>query len=290
MKYSPLLLSALMCSAVFFSACSKNNNGSQPVPPAAAAKYPATVTKTDAAGRLATTYEYNDKNQLIKYRRDDGVMREFGTAQIVETVPSLTVTAVNTWNFENMTTKNVYEGGSVRTMHWETTYINFNGTQWTDMRGNPIFSSLEDGRMTSSVTELYVTQPTTSLLYTYDDKKNLKQIEFFTSDQTTRPFSRLKVMGVDDKPAPFSAVRGFQWLSYPQAYPIDYSFGYCLNNPTQIIIETYDKNSNSYKLSEQDDFTYTYDADGYPTAISLNITWYAAVNTYYSASYAIVYK
>jgi hypothetical protein len=290
MKHTHLLLPALMFALVFSSGCSKNKNTNGPGTPGAA-KYPATITITDASGgRRITTYEYNDKKQLVKYRTDAGVIRSFGTAEIVETVPTLTFTAINTWVFENMSGQNVYEGGSVGKMLWESKYVFTNGNTRTDKRGIPLFSSTADGRMESSQTILYVPDPATTLYYTYDDKKNLKQIEFFQSTEPSRPFNRLKVTGVDDKPSTFSAVRGYQWLSYPQAYAVDYSFAFCVNNPTQIVIESYDRASNSYKVYEQNDFTYAYDADGYPTTMNVSITYYGTTTTRSSASYAIVYK
>ncbi|MET0466279.1 MAG: hypothetical protein ABW007_24180 [Chitinophagaceae bacterium] len=289
MKHANLLLSSLMFVLVFSSGCSKNKNTNAPGTPGAA-KYPSTITKTDASGRISTTYEYNDKNQLIKYRREDGVRRDFGTAIISETVPTLTFTATNTWIFENMTTQNVYDGGSVGKMLWESTYVFTNGSTRTDKRGIPLFTSAADGRMESSQTMLYVPDPATTLYYTYDDKKNLKQIEFFRSNEPSRPYTRLKVTGVDDKPSTFSAVRGYQWLSYPQAYAVDYSFAFCRNNPTQIVIESYDQASNSYKVAEQNDFTYAYDAEGYPVTINVTTTYYTATTTRYSVSYTVVYK
>lgn len=292
MKHANLLLSSLMFVLVFSSACSKNKNNNGPgTPGGGTMKYPATITMTDATGgRRTTTYEYNEKNQLISQIRNDGVRRDFGTAIIVETVPSLTFTATNTWVFENMTTQNVYDGGSVSKMMWESKYVFTNGSTRTDKRGTPLFTSSADGRMESSQTLLYVPDPATTLYYTYDDKKNLKQIEFFRSNEPSRPYTRLKVTGVDDKPSTFSAVRGYQWLSYPQAYAVDYSFAFCRNNPTQIVIESYDQASNSYKVAEQNDFTYMYDAEGYPVTINVNTTYYSATTTRYSASYTIVYK
>jgi len=292
MKHTDLLLPALMFSLVFFSACSKNNNTNGPgTPGAGATKYPATIKITDATGGWRiTTYEYNEKNQLISQIRNDGVRRDFGTAIIAETVPSLTFTATNTWVFENMTTQNVYDGGSVSKMMWESKYVFTNGSTRTDKRGIPLFTSTADGRMESSQTILYVPDPATTLYYTYDDNKNLKQIEFFRSNEPSRPYSRLKVTGVDDKPSTFSSVRGYQWLSYPQAYAVDYSFAFCRNNPTQMVIESYDQASNSYKVAEQNDFTYTYDADGYPTTINVSITYYGGATTRSNASYEIVYR
>ncbi|PZR25398.1 MAG: hypothetical protein DI535_18170 [Citrobacter freundii] len=291
MKHTPLLPLVLIFALAFSSGCSKNKSPNDPdTPGSGTTKYPATITKTDAAGRITTTYEYNDKKQLISHKREDGVRRDFGTAQIVETVPSLTVTAISTWDFEYKTTQNIYEGGSVGKMLWETTYKFTNGNTRTDKRGIPLFTSTEDGRIESDKTVLYVPDPTKTNYYTYDDKKNLKQIEFFQSTEPSRPFNRLKVTGVDDKPSPFSAVRGYQWLSYPQSYAIDYSFAFCRNNPTQIVIESYDRTSNSYKIAEQNDFTYTYDTDGYPTTVNINTTYYGGTTTRYSGSYTIVYK
>lgn len=292
MKHTHLLLPALVFALAFSSGCSKNKSTNGPgTPGSGAAKYPATITLTDAAGgRRITTYEYNDKKQLTSYRTDAGVRRDFGTAIIVETVPALTFTATNTWVFENMSSQNIYEGGSVGKMLWESKYVFTNGNTRTDRRGVPLFSSTADGRIERSTTMLYVPDPTYTLDYTYDDKKNLKQIEFFQSTEPSRPFNRLKVTGVDNKPSTFSAVRGYQWLSYPQSYAVDYSFAFCVNNPTQIVIESYDRASNSYKVVEQDDFTYTYDADGYPTTINVSTTYYGTTPTRSTASYAVVYK
>ena len=289
MKPNFVLLPVLLLILLAPSGCSKTKNNPGPANPGAD-KYPTTLTMQEGAGRVVTNYEYNDKDQLIKYGTNLGVVRDFGTAMIREFVPSLTFSAVNTWVFEDMNGKNVYEGGSVGRMLWESVYTQTNGSTQTVKRGIPTFSSTEDGRRESEKVIPYIVSPSVTSYYSYDDKKNLKEIEFRTSSEPGRVFSRLKVTSVDDHPSPFSSVRGYEWLSYPQAYAWDYGFALCRNNPNQIVIETWDTNTGSYQISEQEDFSYSYDAEGFPRTINLLITYFGTTTMRVSRSYSFVYK
>ncbi len=126
----------------------------------------------------------------------------------------------------------------------------------------------------------------------YDDKGNLKEIDYVRVNgvRAGNFFSKLTVTGYDDKFSPFIAVKGWKWASWPQGYAWQYATAFCNNNPTQITVVDWDDDSNSFKPYSVDDFTYTYNDDGFPTTIVDNTTYTTATTTHYTRTFNYTYK
>ena len=97
--------------------------------------------------------------------------------------------------------------------------------------------------------------------------------------------------GVDDHPSPFSAVKGYNVISYPQQFVSDYALAFCKNNPIQIIYKQFDYDKGDLETTEQDDFTYTYNDQGYPATIAVKVTSFATSGTTaITKNYTYTYK
>ncbi|PUZ20133.1 YD repeat-containing protein [Chitinophaga costaii] len=116
--------------------------------------------------------------------------------------------------------------------------------------------------------------------YTYDDNGNLKQITFITlsGPRSSQVYGRVNVISLDNKPSPFSAVKGYWIASFPQGYNWDYALAFCKNNPLQMTHETYNSEKGRFMVTEKDDFLYTYNDQGYPTQVSIDISYYSNVD------------
>ena len=129
--------------------------------------------------------------------------------------------------------------------------------------------------------------------FTYDANSNFKTISFtnLSGVQAGKVVVMMAVNGVDNHPSPFSSVKGYNVISYPQAFVSDYAQAFCKNNPTQIIYKRFDYDKGDLETSEQDDFTYLYNAQGYPTSIAVKVTnFVAAGNTSFNKNYTFTYK
>jgi hypothetical protein len=128
--------------------------------------------------------------------------------------------------------------------------------------------------------------------FTYDANDNLKTIAWtaLSGPQAGKVASTLTVTALDDKHSPFSAVAGYNVFSYTEAmYPSDYALAFCKNNPIQMIYRQFDYDTAQLDINEQDDFTYTYNAQGYPTSVTVKVT-YPADNLVINKSYTYTYK
>ena len=128
--------------------------------------------------------------------------------------------------------------------------------------------------------------------FSYDANDNMKTIAWsaLSGARAGEVASTLTVTAVDDKHSPFSAVAGYNVFSYTQAmYPSDYALAYCKNNPIQMIYKQFDYDTGQLDVNEQDDFTYIYNAQGYPTSVTVKVT-YPADNLVINKSYTYTYK
>jgi len=129
--------------------------------------------------------------------------------------------------------------------------------------------------------------------FTYDANNNFKTISFtnLSGAQAGKVVVLMTVTGIDNHPSPFSSVKGYNVISYPQEFVSDYAQAFCKNNPTQIIYKRFDYDKGDLEIYEQDDFTYTYNAQGYPTAVVVKITEFGTnSNTYLTKNYTYTYK
>jgi hypothetical protein len=106
--------------------------------------------------------------------------------------------------------------------------------------------------------------------YSYDDKKNLAKMEFQSLLQV---YNRTTVTGYDDKPSPFSAVKGYRWLSYPQTYNDQYVQAFSANNPAKMVTELWSTTKNAFHVAETTNFNYTYNEKGYPVKIVVSTSY-----------------
>jgi hypothetical protein len=129
--------------------------------------------------------------------------------------------------------------------------------------------------------------------FSYDANDNLKTIAWtaLSGARASEVASTLTVTAVDDKHSPFSAVPGYNVFSYTQSmYPSDYALAFCKNNPTQMIYKQFDYGKGDLEINEQDDFTYTYNAQGYPLTVTVKVTYFDAAHTIINKSYTYTYK
>jgi len=129
--------------------------------------------------------------------------------------------------------------------------------------------------------------------FSYDANDNLKAIAWtqLSGPQAGKVFSTLTVTALDNHPSPFSAVAGYNVFSYTQSmYPSDYALAFCKNNPTQMIYKEFDYGKGDLEINEQDDFTYTYNALGYPLTMTVKVTYFDAAHTTINKSFAFTYE
>lgn len=128
--------------------------------------------------------------------------------------------------------------------------------------------------------------------YAYDTNGNLKSISYInlSGPQAGKVISTVTVTAVDNKPSPFSAIKGYNVISYPQYYAPEIGFAFCKNNPTQIILTQFDYDTGTLVPDEQDDFTYTYNAQGYPTQVNVSISYLGIGASHGSKTYNFTYK
>ncbi len=264
------------------------------------AMYPSTrVDYQGSNSRTEFKYEYDKDNHLIKYGLDDVSVRLIGSNVVndniyqknANSVSVLSATRSYVFTLAGLpnTAVNIYS--SVPTQVDITDYNKNPVTGATTSRviGRWQFETGKDNLWTKEITS-----DGGGLNYnnSYDAKGNLKMIEFvsLSGPRAGALYNRLTVTSVDDKPSPFSQVKGYRAASYPAVYAKDYALAYCKNNPLQIIIENYDADKNAFVLGEQDDFTYTYNPKGYPASITINTTYFRGTTTHYTETFVYTYK
>lgn len=253
--------------------------------------YPASLAISNNSGSSQTyQYTYNSDNNLTKY----GTPGSYEIAVDPHTVTQSSFTSasdvINTYAYSgpsnspvdiytntpaqmsiSTVSKNVSTGTSTTTP----------GKSWA-FRGN-----------SNTITQMSTAdQGGETIDFTYDANANLKTITWtnLSGQQAGIPFASLTVTAVDNKPSPFSAVKAYNVISYPQYYAPDFAFGFCKNNPSQMVYKQFDDSKGDLEPTEQDDFTYTYNAQGYPTAIAIKITYFGFPNIYATRNYTITYK
>jgi YD repeat-containing protein len=247
-------------------------------------------------------YEYDKENHLTKYYRDNIISYNIGTNQVDQvvtdyifyqgaTVPFSTsgYSFVYTLVGQPNTSVNLYTTAPTQVTYTYYYKNDISGETTSKPGGQLQFYNNKDGLPTKIITSDGGGKNTN---LTYDDNGNLKLIEFvnLSGPRVGAVYGRLTVKSLDDKSSPFSGVKGYPTISYPQGYPQDYALAYCKNNPKQIISESYDVSKNAFVVYQQDDFTYTYNDKGYPTQIVVNTTYINAVTTHNTRTYNYTYK
>lgn len=262
------------------------------------AMYPVAQSYSEGSQSYLYKYEYDKDNHLFKYSRGNVVSWNISSNQVDVTVNEY---SSSTQELVHMsTTSYVYvmaglPNTSVNFYETAPTFMSYSstdkdlilGTVKSRPGGTVQFFNNKDG-LPVKVAD----SPDHGSTYTYDDKKNLVKIEFVrTSGTRANPIdTRVTFLSFDDKPSPFSSVKGYWPISFPQAYNWHYALAFCKNNPKQSITEVFDESKNAFVKIEVNDYTYTYNDKGYPTDIGINTTYYGGVITHNFGNYHYTYK
>ncbi|WP_162996969.1 hypothetical protein [Mucilaginibacter kameinonensis] len=288
------------CAVLIFSNCRKPHDIKTPTvdPNIVNAMYPARMSFYDgsqSAYPRVYTYTYDKDNHLTRYGKDSLVVWDINAHQVSSTV----------FDYPNSISAFTYSYGLVaidktpgavdiytglptqvsidffyKDLHFGTTRSNASGLWQFELAGGHIMKALTSdggGR---------------NYNYSYDKDGNLSGMTFvsLTGPRAGAEYYRFTVKSLDDKSSPFSSVKGYGTISYPQSYFIDYAQAFCKKNPIQIVGERYDETKNAFVIDEQDDFTYQYNDKGYPTQIVVSMTYFEATTTHYTRTYNYTYK
>ncbi len=256
--------------------------------------HPVSGTFNQTGGVPSTnTYTYDSNGNMTK------IVNETNTYEIDITPHTVTQTSIT--SEYDITNTYAYSAGSNLPVDIYTTIpglleisttskdnlagtsTSYKGYSWTMAAGkdNTIMSMATTGNGGSTID------------FSYDANDNLKTIAWtqLSGAQAGKVFSTLTVTALDNHPSPFSAVPGYNVFSYTQSmYPSDYALAFCKNNPTQMIYKEFDYGKGDLEINEQDDFTYTYNAQGYPLTVTVKVTYFDAAHTIINKSFAYTYK
>ena len=289
------------CTVFLFSSCRKVSNIQQPPlvdPNIVNAMYPAVQSFYDGGQSAYPTvynYQYDKDNQLIKYGRDKDLIREINAHGVAETSYDNSLGIITTISYayslvgQTNTAVNIYTTlPNQVTSTYFYKYIK-TGVTRSELGGVWQFESSTNGLPSKEIT---ADSGGRNYVFSYDDNGNLKEIDFvtLTGSRAGAVYGKLKVTSLDNKPSPFSQVKGYFACSYPQGYAWNYALALCKNNPIQMTNERYDPTKNAFVMDEKDDFTYVYNSNGYPTQITVSTTYYNATTTYYTKTFNYTYK
>jgi hypothetical protein len=290
MKNIVYLFSAF--AIISFSSCSKSGTSptKQTGTTTATAMYPASYSLSQGGSTVTFQFSYDGNNNITKYTNGGSNETDVDLHTVVRTVSSGTDVFITTY---------AYAGASNAPVDIYTTIP-------TTLSISLYHKDLQSGGSTTSPNGAWLftgggntlTQEATSdqggknLNFAYDANGNLKTVSFvsLSGAQAGIPYSILTVTSLDNKPSPFSAVKGYNIISYPQAYLAEYALAFCKNNPTQMVLSQYDVSTKTYIPVEQDDFTYLYNDKGYPTSITVNISYPGPPETHFTETYTYTYK
>jgi hypothetical protein len=277
-----------------FSSCSKS--GTSPSKKGIA-MYPASETLSQNGG-ASTTFQctYNSDNNLTKiisdaldYELDIDGHNVTQTSTIYSNLTNLHTTGqvINTYEYSgpSFAAVDIYT-----TIPAHVTIVTVNKDYVHNTMNTKQGLSL-DFQGSKDITQMLTEGNGQHIDFTYDANDNFKTISWtnLTGFQAGSVNASMTVTAVDNKPSPFSAVKGYNVISYPQSDAPDYALAFCKNNPTQILYKQYDNAQETLVTTEQDDFTYSYNAQGYPTSVTVKIT-HPGTNTTDTKSYTYTYK
>jgi len=273
MKKIVYLFAAL--ALIHLSSCKKSGTSPSKKNGSTTAMYPVSSTFVQTGGVQVTyAYTYDNNNNMTK-------MAIGNTYEVDITPHTVTQTSI-TSEFDVVNTFS-YSAGSNLPVDIYTTIPgqlsisiydkdNLSGTSTT----TPGYLWLMQAGKDNTVAQMGTSDNGgTTINFSYDANDNLNTIAWtqLSGAQAGKVYATLTVTALDSHPSPFSAVAGYNVFSYTQSmYPSDYALAFCKNNPTQMVYKQMDNNGN-LTPTEQDDFTYTYNAQGYPETVTVKVTY-----------------
>lgn len=293
-------------SAFLLGNCQKKDTNLKPLPPVDSAVLnnmrPVTQSLNNGGPTYVYNYEYDKNNNLFKYARTDGVVDYMiGTNQVDINVSEyasadhkLTHLSTTSFIYTLVGTNSNTSVNFFNTPPTQVKYTYFDKdvlSGVTKSRPGGLIQ-FENGKGGLPVKMISADGGGYNYNYTYDNKENLISAEFvrLSGPRVGEVYERISFTSFDDKPSPFSAVKGYWEASYPQGYTWEYALAFCKNNPTQIITEIFDTDKNAFVKYQEDDLTYVYNDKGYPAQISISTTYYTAIVTHYLTIYTYKYK
>ena len=273
MKKIVYLFAAL--ALIHLSSCKKSGTSPSKKNGSTTAMYPVSSTFVQTGGVQVTyAYTYDNNNNMTK-------MAIGNTYEVDITPHTVTQTSI-TSEFDVVNTFS-YSAGSNLPVDIYTTIPgqlsisiydkdNLSGTSTT----TPGYLWLMQAGKDNTVAQMGTSDNGgTTINFSYDANDNLNTIAWtqLSGAQAGKVYATLTVTALDSHPSPFSGVAGYNVFSYTQSmYPSDYALAFCKNNPTQMVYKQMDNNGN-LTPTEQDDFTYTYNAQGYPETVTVKVTY-----------------
>jgi hypothetical protein len=292
MKKIIYLFAALALTS--FSSCKKSGTSltKQKGSTTTTTMHPVSSTIVQTGGNLATyAYTYDGDNNMTKMA--------IGNTYEIDITPH-TVTQISISSEFDVTNTYSYSAGSNLPVDIYTTIpgqLSISTTNKDNLSGTSTSSNGYLWNMTAGKDNTLAGMATSdnggqTIAFSYDANDNLKTVAWtaLSGARAGEVASTLTVTAVDDKHSPFSAVAGYNIFSYTGAmFLSDFALAYCKNNPTQIIYKQFDYDTAQLDVNEQDDFTYTYNAQGYPTSVTVKVT-YPADNLVINKNYTYTYK
>jgi YD repeat-containing protein len=263
------------------------------------AMYPASISINNNGQLSTSNYEYDKDNHLVKFGTNT-LFSTIGTNQVDLTYNEYANNNGQTALIHVSTTSYIYTlaglpNTSVNIYNTAPTQVNYtyyekdvlSGVISSRPGGVSQFFCNSDGQPTK-----VIDNNTNNVTYTYDDKKNLTKMEVvrLSGPRAGALYQRTNFLSFDDKRSPFSAVKGYWPMTYPQSYNWNFALAFCKNNPKQTTTEIFDVVKNDFVPYETDDYTYVYNEKGYPTQVTVNVTYYTAVTTHFVYTYNYTYR
>lgn len=287
-----LIFFGVITTAIFFSACKKSNttpggtSGAGVMQPVSVSFY-----EGNNAGYPETwDYTYNNDNLLVKYGKENNWLKEIGVHGVtLTTYGSFAIYSTDyAYSIANQldTAVNIYAQSPSKL----TITLNYKNLNTNSVTQTPQGYYIMTANARQQLLDMDFSGGT-AFKYAYDDKGNLSTVNFYQSGISgAGPYGRLTVNAVDDKPSPFSAVKGYNFIAWPVAYPDQYALAYCKNNPLKITEEDAVPGG-GWKVYRITSFAYVYNEQGYPTKVTVTTeNPGAAVPTTYYKTYNYTYK
>jgi len=279
MKHQPFLktIFSALCVTLLLTACNKNGGGGG-TPNNSDVMYPATLSSYEGnnSGYPANfTFKYDDKHHLTYMGNHDRFsnISSNGVQQVI-------LTSQDTLIVANLFSGNIYTGQGVNDVRTNYQWKYYSGTNTTSAVITYYFTTgpAPDYRVSSHNGGTY------TQFFTYDDNGNLVTSQFVTNavgspnsssyDPGGLVYDKLTYKGYDNtKLSPYSAVAGYQFISYLWSYPWQFSLAVSKHNPTQVIEESLKTNTMKWSVYSQSDYTYIFNEQGYPSQIKITTVY-----------------
>ena len=291
MKKITYLLAAF--ALINFISCSKSGTSPSKKNGSTTSLHPVTSTIVQTGGEPATyIYTYGSDNNMTKMAIGNTYEVDITPHTVTQTSISSEFDVINTYSYSAGSNLPVDIYTTIPGQLSISTYSkdNLSGTSTTIPGYLWLMQAGKDNTIAQMGTSDNGGQ---TVNFSYDANDNLKTIAWtqLSGAQAGKVFSTLTVTALDNHPSPFSAVPGYNVFSYTQSmYPSDYALAFCKNNPTQMIYKEFDYGKGDLEINEQDDFTYTYNDQGYPATVTVKVTYPGPPASQYTKSYTYTYK